>query len=249
MKIGGARSEPASALRRRIATGTTGRASAAATVHGDRIEILGIPESELTLSVRAAILALVSEVDDLRGEVGRLKARLTEAEGLADRDALTPLLNRRAFVRELSRVRNLADRYGAPASLVYFDLDGFKAINDRLGHAAGDAALKAVADHLIASVRESDVIGRMGGDEFAIALVQADQATAETKAASLAEALEREPLRFGEWTAPIRLSYGVREIAPDSDAETLIAEADRAMFTAKKQRRQNPLPREARGIG
>ena len=249
MKIGGARSEPASAPRRRTASGTASPASAAAAVRGDRIEILGIPEPELTPSVRAAIQALVSEIDGLRGEVGRLKARLTEAEGLADRDPLTPLLNRRAFVRELSRVRSLAERYGAPASLVYFDLDGFKAINDRLGHAAGDAALKAVADHLIASVRESDVIGRMGGDEFAIALVQADQTTAEAKAAALAEALEREPLRFGEWTAPIRLSYGVCEIAPGSDPETLIAEADRAMFAAKKQRRPNPLPRDARARG
>jgi diguanylate cyclase (GGDEF)-like protein len=135
-------------------------------------------------------------------------------------------------------VRNLAERYGGPASLVYFDLDGFKAINDLYGHAAGDAALKAVAHLLLASVRESDVVGRMGGDEFAIALVQADRATAEAKAASLAQSIEREPLAFGEWKAPVRLSYGVREIGPDSDAETLIAEADRAMFAAKRSRRK-----------
>ena len=249
MKVGGARSEPASALRRRASATSAGRLSTAVAVRGDTVEILGIPEAEMTASVRAAIQTLLGELDDLRGEVGRLKARLTEAEGLADRDALTPLLNRRAFVRELSRVRNLAERYGAPASLLYFDLDGFKAINDRLGHAAGDAALKAVADHLIKSVRESDVIGRMGGDEFAIALVQADQATAETKGASLTADLEREPLRFGDWTANVRLSWGVAEIAPGCDPEALIAEADRAMFAAKRQRRQNPLPREARGRG
>jgi diguanylate cyclase (GGDEF)-like protein len=239
MKIGGARNEPASAARRRTAAPAAGRAAgAAAAARADTVEILGVPAAELTPAVQAALQALLSQLDDLRTEVGRLKARLTEAEGLADRDALTPLLNRRAFVRELSRVRNLAERYGAPASLVYFDLDGFKAINDRLGHAAGDAALQAVADILIASVRESDVIGRMGGDEFAIALVQADRDTAEAKAASLAETIEREPLKFGGWTAPVRLSYGVREIAPDSDPETLIAEADRAMFAAKRQRRK-----------
>jgi diguanylate cyclase (GGDEF)-like protein len=191
----------------------------------------------MTPAVKAAIQTLLTELDDLRGEVGRLKSRLSEAEGLADRDALTPLLNRRAFVRELGRVRTFAQRYGAPASLVYFDLDGFKAINDRYGHAAGDAALKAVADRLIANVRDSDVIGRMGGDEFAIVLVQADHATAQAKAASLAQAIEREPLRFGEWTAPVHLSYGVVEITPDTDPETLIASADTAMFAAKRLRK------------
>jgi len=186
----------------------------------------------------AALQQLIAELDELRGEVNRLKARLADAEGLADRDPLTPLLNRRAFVRELGRVRNLAERYGAPASLIYFDLDGFKAINDRLGHAAGDAAIQAVAQLLIASVRESDVIGRMGGDEFAIALVQADHAAASAKAASLAAAIEREPLQFGEWAAPVRLSYGVREITPGADPEALIADADTAMFEAKRSRRK-----------
>ncbi len=236
MKIGAARHEPFSAMRKR-ALAQAGAAVTAGTGRVDSAEFLGVPEAEMTPAVKAAIQTLLTELDDLRSEVGRLKSRLTEAEGLADRDALTPLLNRRAFVRELGRVRTFAQRYGAPASLVYFDLDGFKAINDRYGHAAGDAALQAVAERLIANVRDSDVIGRMGGDEFAIVLVQADQATAEAKAASLAAAIEREPLRFGEWTAPVHLSYGVIELAADTDPETLIAAADTAMFTAKRLRK------------
>ena len=236
MKVTGARNEPFSAIRKR-ALAQAGAAVPTAAARVDRVEILGVPEAEMTPAVRQAIQTLLTELDDLRGEVGRLKARLTEAEGLADRDALTPLLNRRAFVRELSRVRTFAQRYGSPASLVYFDLDGFKAINDRHGHAAGDAALNAVADRLIANVRESDVIGRMGGDEFAIVLVQADQATAEAKAAALAQAIEREPLRFGEWTAPVHLSWGVAELTPDADPEALIAAADTAMFSAKRVRK------------
>ena len=236
MKIGGARHEPFSAMRRR-ALAQAGAAATNGTARADSAEFLGIPEAEMTQAVKQAIQALLTEVDDLRGEVGRLKSRLTEAEGLADRDALTPLLNRRAFVRELGRVRTFAQRYGSPASLVYFDLDGFKAINDRYGHAAGDAALKAVAERLMANVRESDLLGRMGGDEFAIVLVQADQATAEAKAAALAQAIEREPLRFGEWTAPVHLSYGVAELTPDADPEALIAAADTAMFSAKRERK------------
>jgi diguanylate cyclase (GGDEF)-like protein len=237
MKVGNARNEPFSAIRKRALAQAGAAVSGAATARVDTAEFLGVPEPEMTPAVKAALQTLLTELDDLRGEVGRLKARLSEAESLADRDALTPLLNRRAFVRELGRIRTFAQRYGAPASLVYFDLDGFKAINDRYGHAAGDAALLAVAERLIANVRESDLIGRMGGDEFAIVLVQADRATAEAKAASLAAAIEREPLRFGEWTAPVHLSYGVAEIAADADAETLIATADAAMFTSKRQRR------------
>ena len=237
MKIGNARNEPFSAIRKRALAQAGAAVPAAAARAADSVEILGVPEAEMTPAVRQAIQTLLTELDDLRGEVGRLKARLAEAEDLADRDALTPLLNRRAFVRELSRVRTFAQRYGSPASLVYFDLDGFKAINDRYGHAAGDAALKAVAERLVANVRESDVLGRMGGDEFAIVLVQADHATAEAKAASLAQAIEREPLRFGEWTAPVHLSYGVIEIAADAEAESLIAAADAAMFASKRQRK------------
>jgi diguanylate cyclase (GGDEF)-like protein len=236
MKIGTARHEPFTAMRKR-ALAQAGAAVTGGAGKVDSAEFLGVPEVEMTPAVKAAIQTLITELDDLRGEVGRLKSRLSEAEGLADRDALTPLLNRRAFVRELGRVRTFAQRYGAPASLVYFDLDGFKAINDRYGHAAGDAALKAVADRLIANVRDSDLIGRMGGDEFAIVLVQADQATAEAKAASLAQAIEREPLRFGEWTAPVHLSYGVIELTPDAEPETLIAAADTAMFAAKRLRK------------
>jgi diguanylate cyclase (GGDEF)-like protein len=191
----------------------------------------------MTPAVKAAIQTLMTEIDDLRGEVGRLKGRLAETEELADRDALTPLLNRRAFVRELGRIRTFAQRYGSPASLVYIDLDDLKGVNDRLGHAAGDAALKAVAERLLSQLRESDIVGRMGGDEFAVILAQADQVTAEAKAAALARAVEAEPLQFGEWSAPLHISWGVREITQDIEPEGLVAEADAAMFARKRERK------------
>ena len=237
MKVTGARLEPVQPARRRAPVGAAGAANTGSAASTETATFLGIPAPEITPSVQAAIQTLLGELDALRTEVGQLKARLAEAEDLADRDTLTPLLNRRGFLRELGRARTFAQRYGAPASLVYFDLDGFKAINDRHGHAAGDAALRAVAERLTASVRESDTVGRIGGDEFAVVLVQTDQATAETKAASLADAMEREPLSFSGEMASIRLSYGVRQVTADADLEAILADADAAMFSAKRLRK------------
>jgi diguanylate cyclase (GGDEF)-like protein len=244
MKVTGARTEPFSAIRKRALVHAGAQAAARISAAPlDKAAFLGLSETELTPAVQGALLTLMSEIDDLRGEVAQLKAKLGEMEELADRDPLTPLLNRRAFVRELGRIRTFSQRYGSPASLVYFDLDGFKAVNDRYGHAAGDACLCAVADRLMGLVRESDVVGRMGGDEFAVILVQADRQTAATKAEALAEAIEATPIRFGAWTAPLHISYGVREISPELDAEALLSEADASMFVRKRERRGSAVGR------
>lgn len=233
MKISGASSEAFSAIRKR-ALAQAGANITQGNLAVDRSAFLGLAETDLTPAVQGAIRTLMTEIDDLRAEVSRLKTRLQEAEDLADRDGLTPALNRRALARELHRVAAFSRRYGSPASLVYFDLDAFKSVNDRFGHAAGDAALRTVAERLQTLVRENDVVGRMGGDEFAVILVQSDAATAEAKAASLAGAIQREPVNFGEWSAPLRLTWGVRQIDPDLDPEQIIADADAAMYARKR---------------
>ena len=237
MKVSGARNEPFSDIRKRALTRAGAQVTASVAAPADTTAFLGLSEVDITPAVQAAVKTLLSEIDDLRTEVSRLKAKLSEAEDLADRDALTPVLNRRAFVRELGRIRTFSQRYGSPASIVYFDLDGFKSVNDRYGHAAGDAALQAVAQRLTNNVRDSDIVGRMGGDEFGVILVQADQATAEAKAQALARTIEGSPIRFGDWSAPLHVSFGVRQITPDQEPETLIAEADAAMFARKRDRR------------
>ena len=113
----------------------------------------------------------------LRAEIERLKLKLIEAEwkiaeleARADVDPLLEILNRRGFERELTRSLAYVRRYATAAVLVFIDLDGFKAVNDRHGHAAGDVLLKAVAAQLASSVRASDVVARFGGDEFAVLL-------------------------------------------------------------------------------
>jgi len=237
MKVSGARNEPFSAIRKRALAQAGAQATASVSPPSDKTAFLGLSEADLTPAVQGAVKTLLTEIDDLRGEVSRLKAKLAEAEELADRDPLTPVLNRRAFMRELGRIRTFAQRYGSPASLVYFDLDGFKTVNDRFGHAAGDAALQAVAQRLAGNVRDSDLVGRMGGDEFAVILVQADAATAEAKAASLCRAIVDSPIRFGDWSAPLHISFGVREITAEAEPEALLADADAAMYARRRDQR------------
>ena len=179
-----------------------------------------------------ALAALGRELEVLREEVALLKARLAEAEELADADVLAPVLNRRAFMRELKRTIASVGRYGGQACLLYFDLDGFKEVNDLHGHAAGDAALTAVAERLTAHVRESDVVGRLGGDEFAVILSHTDGAAAAHKAHGLTAAI-RAPVGFNGVEILLRASCGLREIGGLSSAEQLLADADAAMFLNK----------------
>ena len=231
MKITGARNEPFSDMRKRAL------ARAGAQVRGsappvDSTAFLGLSEADMTPAVQAAVQTLLGEIDDLRGEVGRLKARLAETEGLADRDALTPSQPAGADPRTQPHLRSATARRPA-----WSFRPGRPENHDRFGHAAGDAAIRAVAERLLANVRESDIVGRMGGDEFAVILAQADHATAEGKAAQLARAIEAEPLRFGDWSAPLHVSWGVREITQDAEPEALVAEADAAMYLRKRDRK------------
>jgi diguanylate cyclase (GGDEF)-like protein len=236
MKISTARSEPFSAIRRRNLALAGAKLPGAAPSATDDARFMGVTEAELTPAVKAALATLVIELEDLRSELKWLKARLLEAEAAADEDPLTGVKNRRAFLREVKRVSAFGVRYDVPASVVYFDLDDLKGVNDRFGHAAGDAALKAVADRLSSHVRDSDLVARMGGDEFAVLLVHADNATAHAKAEMLARLVEAEPINAGAWLAPLRVSWGVRQLDPAADAEAMIADADAAMFAMKRAR-------------
>ena len=205
---------------------------------GATASVLGIPESEFTPRVRDAIVTLMGEVDNLRRELTATMARLDEAEKNADQDHLVaPLLNRRAFVRELTRYIAFAGRYGTPASLIYFDLNGFKAINDSNGHAGGDAVLKNFAQVLAANVRDSDCVGRLGGDEFGVLLSHADQAQAHKKADILAERLRAAPTQWNGQAIPISFAYGAFELKAGDDADLAMARADEAMYAHKRSAR------------
>jgi diguanylate cyclase (GGDEF)-like protein len=197
-------------------------------------KLLGIPDAEFTPRVRVAMLKMVAQAEGLRQALLDSRVRIEEIERAADQDHLLPLLNRRAFVRELTRHIGFTARYGAPASLVYFDLDGFKLINDTYGHAAGDSVLAHFAATLQAHVRDSDVVGRLGGDEFGIILSHANAAQAHKKAAVLMERLTENPAAWEGRLLPVGFSYGAFELEAAENADAAIARADEAMYRQKR---------------
>jgi diguanylate cyclase (GGDEF)-like protein len=193
---------------------------------------------ELGLSRRDVSDAALRVLERLAAERDDLARRLVAAEDLADRDALAPVFNRRAFLRELHRTMSEVERYKTPAAVLYIDLDGFKALNDGYGHAAGDAVLTHVGRLLVDCVRESDVVGRLGGDEFGVILNRANADEARAKAGSLSEKINSAAILHAGVPHHIRASVGVHPIAIVEDPETAIARADEAMYADKHARRE-----------
>ncbi len=208
------------------------------------LHALGVDLARLGRRDRAAMAALGEEVMALRCESEKLRQQLLNAESLADRDALCPLFNRRAFERELGREIALAGRFETPLSVVYIDLDRFKQVNDRFGHQTGDDVLLKVCEILVANTRETDIIGRLGGDEFGVVLTHAAMEDSVIKAEDLAARIGNLVVRDLEDSevSPVTLgaSCGVATWRRGMTAEDLIAEADEAMFAIKIARNTRP---------
>jgi len=215
-------------------------AATRAAVPADVLSVAGLSETELTPKLRQALLELLGEVEQLRRELGEARARIGYLEKLADEDPLMPVANRRAFVRELTRMMSFARRYGSAASIVYFDINNLKTINDTYSHACGDAVLLQVARVFLDNVRNTDVVGRLGGDEMGVLLVQADKPTAEAKAAQLAGAVAAKPLLWQGQEIPLGVAYGVYTFSGGENAGDALEAADRAMYAAKRKRTATP---------
>jgi diguanylate cyclase (GGDEF)-like protein len=186
---------------------------------------------------RAAAMRLAAEVERLEAELAAARGRLAELERCADIDPLTELLNRRGFDRELRRALAYLGRYEASAALVYIDLDRFKPINDRHGHAVGDAVLQAVAAALGRSIRGSDIVARLGGDEFIVLLWNLDGSQARTKAEALEAAVSRTVVHQAGLRLSVGASAGVAMLDRAEDAAAATARADAAMYARKAERR------------
>jgi diguanylate cyclase (GGDEF)-like protein len=178
--------------------------------------------------------------------------RFREARQLADLDALTGLHNRRYFHETLAREVARAQRYSRSLALVVFDLDDFKAINDRIGHLAGDSVLAEAADRIRDVVRSADVACRVGGDEFAVILPESSLRDADQLYKRLEQAISTRPVAQA---GRLHLSAGVTELRPDDDVISFFERADEALYRAKGAGKgtvvaiETPtlLPREAPG--
>jgi two-component system, cell cycle response regulator len=158
-------------------------------------------------------------------------SRFREARQLADLDALTGLHNRRYFHETLGREVARAHRYGRRLALVVFDLDDFKAINDRIGHLAGDGVLAEVAERVRSVVRSADVACRVGGDEFGIILPESTLTDAEQLSHRMQQAVASHPI--GD-AGTLQLSAGAAELRAEDDATKFFERADDALYRAKE---------------
>ena len=168
----------------------------------------------------------------------KLERAMASLADSANRDGLTGILNRRCLENDLAREFDRFKRYRVPLSLVLFDLDHFKQINDTYGHLAGDEALRAIAQRVGGVVRTVDIFGRYGGEEFAVILPGTELAGAEVTAEKLRRTVCDTPVKFGDIELRVSASLGVTEARPDTqNYEALLHEADMALYSSKSSGR------------
>ena len=193
--------------------------------------LLGLP----SLFIGSGLFGVFLLASDLADRMRRLAAS----------DPLTGVLNRRGFEEAAGRAFANARRHEQPLVLAIADIDHFKSVNDRFGHAAGDRALCRLAQHLEGGVRRGDLVGRLGGEEFAILLVNASGATGAEVIERLRERIERLSAD-AQLAARITSSFGLTELAAtDRDVETMLLRADRALYRSKLEGRNRLTVAEA----
>lgn len=207
------------------AAGKAGPAGAVKTSHA----ALGGP------AAGPAIATLTKRLAQARRHIARLEAR-------ADTDFLLDIPNRRGFERELNRSLAFVKRYRASAALLLVDVDRLKPINDRFGHAAGDHVLKTVVGVLSENIRQSDMLGRLGGDEFGILLWNLGEADAQAKALALERAVDGTACEYRGRRIVLGVSVGVSVLGVDDDTARAFENADRAMYARKQSRRGKRKP-------
>lgn len=177
--------------------------------------------------------ALVSEVERLRAALNEVEQRLGQLDELAHLDSLVNLPNRRSFLAKLERAIERVQRHGHPAAVLLVDVDGLKLINDTFGHKAGDEALIEIAQLLVASVRKTDSVARMGGDEFCVLLEHLDEQRAWVMALRVVESVVGSQFCVNGTCLRLSVAVGVGMITPGDDPQSVIDRADREMYRIK----------------
>lgn len=176
--------------------------------------------------------------------IGAQEERIRHLEDMAMTDELTGLLNRRGFTQALRHELAFARRdKDAQGLLVMIDLDGFKTINDRFGHAAGDEYLRAASEALKACVRDHDFVARPGGDEFALILTRIDKRNGLARLREIEQIFRSRSAHWLGHVLPLRASFGLSAYTGECPAEDVMAMADLRLYAQKGQRREPKLVR------
>lgn len=207
---------------------------------GETLGWIGYLEDGLVRAHREWALGGLIDISREAGIPARNTQRHALALEMALRDPLTGLYNRRAFEAFLQNEESGARRYGRTLTVMLLDLDHFKDLNDRFGHLAGDRALQGLASLLVKTVRRSDIVARVGGDEFAILLPDTAPDDAARLGRRLLKVVAGTPLELGEDLPQVNLglSMGLAGLSPETPGDqTIIQQADLALYQAKREGR------------
>jgi diguanylate cyclase (GGDEF)-like protein len=195
---------------------------------------VGIDQMPLDTSLQVRILnevAYLAVVGVAIAGLSQLRRTQSQLQLLATHDPLTTVLNARAFASQVAQELGRNRRYGRPLALIYLDLDDFKKVNDAHGHATGDAVLRLVADAMRSAVRQADVVGRLGGDEFGVLMPETDGDVAHAVANRLAGGIRT----VFRGTPSVTASIGVVAVSgTEAGSDELLRKADHAMYEAKR---------------
>ena len=201
-----------------------------------RLERTPLPQTGQSDAIDAPQEAsLRSEINRLRRENRALSIALGELERVAERDMLTPLFNRRYFLSALHQRIARVERHGDQVAVIYVDVDGLKSINDKYGHAAGDFALVEIAARLMSAARDSDILARIGGDEFGIVIDNLGMSAVRNMMQRMSSVIDDEPCHYDGAVIPLSAAFGMTMVGIGDSAEDLLGRADAEMYRAKRR--------------